>query len=614
MRCVFRSPCQRLIAVGIGLFVMPLGLAQQKTPDLKTSVIERLQSGPSKWTLRAAESYWRVNRRRLEITADVDLSLLDRELKGLERLPHSARIMQLVEAHPETANLCTLAGKPAALAAALMDLNVADRAALITTFTVLTNGSDIDNWTQALARHGRIIAHLIRKCPALPVYGLFTYEEALKLPEAQKIYARWLDEVLTPRLLDSDDELASRLDFVGCVGPGLRDRLVGSNGAAFRAQFENFLWPRCRDTLRDYTQQTNHGSPWYVIGRWEFLWDFFQRDDAHELLLRGGSDAFLLLSGPDAIHPDLQPLTASLLKKGCVDLPNRMLRFSSNAGFVVLASNLSGDLALLNGLVNYLENSPNWAGEISDLRGLSRDGAIKRGITPVEPSIIPGVSLFRLVEKGLDGRKIHGGDWVSAGFDIVDLATLGASIEITAVGKASRLAGASRTIIKQTLRTGTRESLEKLAQRGIKELAKGETTEGSQYLVKQSLQLLPAEIREKLIKAALVDISGPVKQGFKLAKSLGFGNESYKRLTGLEARLFARKDGRVFVSLPGAVTSKNPALRFLWITADNGTLNSDLLQNGMQSGAAAVTQEYLALQTNLAAWWAATATGQLTTP
>ena len=608
----FRWP--QLTAVGIGLLIIPLSLAQQETPDLKTSVIEKLRLGSAKWTLRAAEAYWRVNRRRLEMTADVDRSLLDRELKGFARLPPSARVMQLVEAHPETANLCALAGEPAALAAALMDANAGDRAALITSFTVLTNGSDIDTWTQAIARHGRVIAHLIRHCPALPVYSLFTYQDNLKLPEAQKIYARWLDEVLAPRLLDSDDEIASRLDFVGCVGPGLRDRLVGSNGTAFRAQFEKTLWPRCRDTLRDYSRQTKHGSPWYVIGRWGSLWDFFQRDDARELLLRGGSDALVLLSGPDAIHPDLQDLTASLLKKGCVDLPNRMHRFSANAGFVVLASSLSGDLALLNGLVNYLENSPNWAGEISDLRGLTREGAIKRGITPVEPSIIPVVSLFRLVEKGLDGRKINGGDWLAAGFDLVDLATLGASIEITAVGKASRLAGASRTVIKQTLRTGTQESLEKLAQRGMKELAKSETTESSQYLVKQSLQLLPAEIREKLIKATLVDISGPIKEGFKLAKNLGFGNESFKRLTSLDARLFARRDGRVFVSLPGAVTSKNPALRFLWITADNGTLNSDLVQNGMQSGTAAVTQEYQALQTNLAAWWAAHATGQLTTP
>lgn len=559
------------------------------------------------WSAEACRAWWRVNERRLKATDEVASDLMEKELRLLCQMQPKQRVLRLIEKHPEAAGILLLAHRTDALAAAILGAPEPDQDMLVASYLFCITGTDVEDWTRSVARHPGPIALFQRRCAALPYQGLFSYlgTTSTMQPEAREIYGKWLDEVLAlPVLAQSDERMHSRLSFAATCGSEVRKRL--QNDAAFRQSFLKDIWPRFRDSMIHLTQAQGEDSQdvFVFCGGESLVWDFFKRQDSELLFRQVGMDAVLLLEGTNALHPDVQKIAIAMWAKGILDLPQRMQQYQSNAHFLALVRLLQEetDWPLLNAVCLRLEErGPQWPAEAAYLEGLSKS-ALKKDIHPTEPSIIPGAALVSLGARFLDGRRAGAADWLGAGFDAADIVfacvTLGGSKALTTAAKGA---------IQQTLRTTARGSIEKITGSTVKALSKKQSTEWTQDLVQEALKMLPDKVRKTIIKTGCVEITAPVKTGFQLSRNLGLGRNPFKKLTGMEPRVFMRQDGRVFINFTSVITKPSPAASFLTRTLENGVLQTPPVEEGADKAAAL----FLQWKEDVSAWWSGHATGQL---
>lgn len=547
-----------------------------------------------------------VNEHRLKATAEVAPELVEREVRLLCQMKPEGKVLRLIEKHPEATGILLLAHKKEPLAAAILGAPEPDQDMLVASYLFSTTGTEVEQWTQAVARHPGPIALFQRRCAALPYQGLFSYLGATPSlqPEARHIYGQWLDEVLAlPVISQSDERMQSRLNFAATCGPEVRRRLASD--PAFRENFLEAIWPRFRESMIDLTQSQGKDSQdvFAYCGGEPLVWDFFKREDSATLFKQVGMEAVLLLEGRDALRPDIQKVVVPMWSKGILELPQRLQRFQDNRDFLTLVRLLQdeADWPLLNGACIQLEQKQEqWPAEAAYFAGLSKS-ALNKEIHPEAPSMIPGAALFSLGARFLDGRRVGAGDWLGAGLDVVDFAVV-----IASVGTSEVLTTAAKAGIKQTLRTAAEESAEKIAGRTLKDLSERKSTEWTQGLVNEALTRLPGQVREAVVRAGVVDITEPVKAGFQLSRNLGMGREPFKSLSGMEARLFMRQDGRVFINFTNVITNPSPAASFLTRTIENGVLQSSPVEDSATEAAALLHQ----WKEDVSAWWTGHATGQ----
>ena len=582
----------------------------ENSPSLQSRVTRSLTSD-GQWTQKAADAYWGVNERRLKATESVASDFLEKETKSLREVRPEGKVLSLLENHPETSGLVLLAGDRKALAAAIMDASEADQGMLVASYVFCTGTSEVDDWTAAVKRHPAIISLLQRKCAALPFQGLFSYLTTMKLPDARRIYGEWLDEVMAPAVIGmSDETLSSRLNFAGSSSMVLRGLLDGNPD--FRKVFLTEIWPRFRDCIVHMSQTQGKGADvFYLCGSEPLIWDFFRREDSKVLFENAGMDAVTMLTGDKAITLEVKEVAAALLAAGVLDLPRSIQHYEDDANFRVLVKALGdkNNWGLLNAVVLRLaKNGTEWPQEAKVLAALPV-ATLRKELNPKEPSMIPGASLVNLVSKALDGRPIRGQDWLGAGFDVVDLVMI--SVVVLSDGTATPLLTAERKILQQTLKTGAKEGAERLAGRTLEQLVVNNTkVEWTQMLGKKAMESLPSTIREIIAKGGVVDITRPVKAGFELSRRLGMGREPFKKITGMEARVFMRQDGRVFINftnvLINPLVKPNPAVSFLTRTLENSAAQSEPAGHAVRGA----TNAFRQWQEDVSAWWSGHATGQ----
>ena len=550
--------------------------------------------------------------------------LVEKELRLLCQMQPKEKVLRLIEKHPETAGVLLLAHKKDALAAAILNAPESDQDMLVASYVFSTTGTEVEEWTRAVDRHPGPIALFQRRCAGLPYHGLFSYLGAASTmqPKAREIYGKWLDEVLAlPVIGQSDERMHSRFSFAATCGSEVRRRL--QSDPAFRQSFLKDIWPRFRDSMIYLTQAQGKESQDVFIfcGGEPLVWDFFKRQDSELLFRQVGMEAVLLLEGPDALHPDIQKAAIAMWAKGILDLPQRMQQYQTNAHFLALVRLLQeeADWPLLNAVCLRLEEkSPQWPAEAAYLEGLCKSGKseLRKDIHPTEPSIIPGAALVSLGARFLDGRRAGLNEWLGAGLDTVDaVITVGAVVAAVPTGgvsigglaaKEAAKRGVKQTI-QQTLRATAKESVEKLTGRALKDLAKKQSTEWTQDLAQEALKRLPDKVRKSMIEIGCVEITEPVKTGFQLSRNLGLGRNPFKKLTGLEPRVFMRQDGRVFINFTNVITKPSPAASFLTRTLENGVLHTPPVEEGAGKAAA----HFLQWKEDVSAWWSGHATGQL---
>ena len=147
----------------------------------------------------------------------------------------------------------------------------------------------------------------------------------------------------------------------------------------------------------------------------------------------------------------------------------------------------------------------------------------------------------------------------------------------------------------------------KLTGRTLKEMARGGTeAEWTQSLAKKAMEQLPNNIREVIHRSGMVDITSPVKAGLEMSRRLGLGREPFKRLIGMEARVFMREDGRVFINFTNMLAHPNPAASFLTRTLENKAALSKPAEDGVREASRTLQQ----WKEDVSAWWSGQATGQ----
>lgn len=589
---------------------LPMPSSEQSHISVEPDHAFNLLLNKGGWSMDACRAWWLVNERRLKATAEVAPDLVEKELRLFYQMQPKGRELRLIEKHPEAAGILLLAHKRDALASAILAAPESDQDMLVASYLFCTTGTEVDEWTEAVARHPGPIALFQRRCAVLPYHGLFAYlaKSPPMSPDTREIYGKWLDEVLAlPVMTQSDERMLSRLNFAATCGPEVRTRLKGD--PTFRQNFLKVIWPRFRDSMIYLTQTQGEDSQDVFIycGGEPLVWDFFKRENSEILFRQVGMDAVLLLEGPDALHPDVQGAAMAMWAKGILDLPQMLQEYQSNTHFLSLLRRFQEEAkwSMLNAVCFRLEEKgPQWPSDVAYLDGLS-ESAMKKELNPTEPSIIPGAALFSLASKFVDGRRVGISDFLVAGIDAADIAlaiaTLGSSKGLTTAAKAG-----AQKMIQQSLRTTAIESAEKLAGRTLKTVAETGTIEWTQDIVQEGMKRLPDAFRTKMKIIGIVDISEPVKAGFKLSRKLGVGRNPFKKLTGLEARVFMRQDGRVFINFANVITKPNPAMSFLTRTFENGILQSPPVEDGVESSAAVVHQ----WKEDVSAWWIGNATGQ----
>ncbi len=578
--------------------------AVEGNPGLENTVTNKLKEAPG-WTQEAANAYWKVNMRRLTVTNPLAPDLVEKETKLLWEIHPAPKVVSLLENHPEASGLLLLAFKKEPLAEAIMDAPVGDQTMLVASYLFCTTHTEVDEWTAAVKRHPKIISLLQKKCAALPYQGIFAYLDTMKSPEARDIYGKWLDEVMAPDVISASDEtLSSRLNFVGYSGMDLRKKL---DDPGFRPNFLGKIWPRFRDSMVQLSQMNAEKSDvYYLCGSEPQIWEFFKREDSQKLFVNAGMDAVTMLMGNDALHLDVQAVVAALWAGGVLDLPRLIHHYDGDESFRKLVK-LLGDKVnwgLLNAVILRLEEKGNqWPQEAKYLSGLALP-ALNAELHPQEPGVIPGAGFVNLVRKALDGRRIDGGDWIAAGFDAMDIVTIG--VILVTDGAAAPLL-AEEKALQQTLKTTVEVSVQKLAKGAGRKAPKAEWP---QVLAKKAMEQLPKACTDTIERFGMVDITKPVMAGFNISKRLGFDRESFKKLTGLEARVFMRKDGLVFINFTNGLETSRPAAYFLTRTLENKAVQAVPVKKVIK-GAKEVLPQW---KEDVSAWWSGHATGQFNEP
>ena len=577
--------------------------AVEGNPGLESTVTNKLKEAPG-WTQEAANAYWEVNKHRLTVTNPLAPDLVEKETKLLWEIHPAPKVVSLLENHPEASGLLLLAFKKEPLAEAIMDAPVGDQTMLVASYLFCTTPTEVDKWTDAVKRHSKIVSLLQKKCAALPYQGILAYLDTIKLPEAREIYGKWLDEVMAPDVISASDEtLSSRLNFVENSGMDLRKKL---DDPGFRQNFLEKIWPRFRESMVQLSQMNAEKSDvYYLCGSEPQIWEFFKREDSQKLFVNAGMDAVTMLMGVGALHPDVQAVVAALWAGGVLELPHWIHHYDDDKNFRKLVNALGDKVnwGLLNAVILRLgQKGDQWPQDAKYLSGLELP-ALKVELHPQEPGVIPGAVLVNLVRKALDGRRIDGGDWIAVGFDAMDIVTIG--VILMSDGAAAPLL-AQEKALQQTLKTTVTKSVKKLA----KNAGRAPKPEWPQVLEKKAMEQLPKACTSAIKRFGIVDITKPVMAGFNISKRLGFDRESFKKLTGLEARVFMRKDGLVFINFTNVLKGSRPAAYFLTRTLENKAVQAVPVEKVIQ-GAKEVLPQW---KEDVSAWWSGHATGQFNKP
>jgi hypothetical protein len=146
-----------------------------------------------------------------------------------------------------------------------------------------------------------------------------------------------------------------------------------------------------------------------------------------------------------------------------------------------------------------------------------------------------------------------------------------------------------------------------LGKRGMKEIE--EAAKDEQVLSKLgnwAIGKLPKEVSEKLLGHLAIDITPLAQSGFRAAERLGMGRQSFKKITGLEPRLFMRADGKVFLSLPEGTLGRTSSAIFINRLVHEGInqVKEEVIEARIVES---IDEKYQS------AWWAAVAAGNLIT-
>ena len=469
------------------------------------------------WTRDAAGSVARLNAdwfRELDREAPAEA---EHQRDLLRRLGRTPRILDVVARHPEVAGLLVAAVDPDALAESLRDER--HYPAVASLYVRHVDPEDATALAAALRRHGELILRLVdRRLEGAEVLFLAPEEE----PGARE-YGRWLEDYSRAALEGDEEQLEAAVALVLEHGPTLRLRLIEED--AFRRRFREELWPR-------YARVAPAAGLGPEAFAWEpRVWDLVGIPEGEALLRRWGLLAVDLLFGARGAYPaDLHPgLTRTLLEADNAEV-GALVRFRDEPLLhrILRRPGLTEAtrMALLDRLA--VEGSAS----LPRFDGYS-DRILAEELGPPASGPVTWIPLYYTVyevpRKILDGRPVPLDEVIQALADPILLGLPGGGKVGEEFFRTTLKARARQFAARQI---GV-QAAEKLPERALAPWIRATVLSRARQLAARGVE---------------VEVTGPVRTLFKAS---GLGRASFRRLTDLEARLFMRRDARVFVRLDG---------------------------------------------------------------
>lgn len=515
------------------------------------------------WPSEAAERVLEFHAGWLEALRRHDPAGYDRTLTDLGQFPSAAAVGRTLTRRPELAGLLVMAGDHATDLADALDRGDAEDDLLAGLFLAHLTPDDVKALAAALPGNRNQIAALTRR-GLVGAEVLYLFDRS---GPAGREYAAWLWDEVRRALGGPDDELADVFVFLLAEGPEIRRRLADDG---FRQDFRR-RW----DALRGGAARI--GSPLPELAGLPGVWDFLARGDARELLERRGVLAVDLLAGDRAYPPEVRDRVAALLRAEGETIARLLDECRGEAAFREL---LRGDrpvpAPLLLRVAADLPAHPDRAARLrtlADRWARDRTGeALRRALAgPADPGAagyLPGYSLYRLVRT--DPDDIGGLDVLFAAADVASVVMPAAKVG-TELGKAGAKKAANevaKKAIREAAERAAKEAVEVQLRRRAAALAgRVVVNRASAWAAAgQRCREAAAFVRDVLagktrsLFPVAVDVTGAVRFAFRLGRTGGLGRHTFRRLAGLEARLFMRGDARLTLKLGVTFNPKGGSL------------------------------------------------------
>jgi len=449
-----------------------------------------------------------------------DMSRLMRD--AVIRLGRMPAIHAFVAEHPELLGLLAMGNESEAIVQ-LFRADPTDFAVLLSVFMLNSLVDDHAPLVRVLQGQRELIVRLYRR-GIVGVERLFTGGET----QAERVFDRWLADELRNLITGADDDLAAFLMLVHEHRSKILKLL--ESDTKFRDLFASELWPRlCRATSHgDNLIEAYLDSP--------HIWDVLSRSDGERLLRERGLLAVPLFFGPDAYPQRLHDRVSRIMLDGdettCYGLILSPFRREERFHRLLESKLTDRQVAgVINDLVGKEADYPERLHQLFEAR--NQPEKIDQLVSPPEPSEYEWLPLyyhFRIVRKVWSGEEITNAEWQNAGVDTV--------LTFYPPARAAKL-------LKQSLRAGKSTALLRNLKAPVVALAPGKLVAPAKQLDRwefpkllKSARQIPGAVSDRIG----VDITKLVQASFRHS---GIGRGTWKWVTGLEARVFMRRDGVV---------------------------------------------------------------------
>jgi len=587
---------------------------ENRGADLTITLVRDLVD--SGWDAEAAKAVAELNDEFFRIQREENPGGFSRQMILLRGLGKHARLTKFLIEHPETAGLLASVDDPLPIAES-MEESAEDYDLVSSCYVQHVAPDDAQALALALKSNHELICRLKgRGLIGAEVLFIFDRED-----ESAIAYESWLREVLQARLQASEEELSSLVNFVMKNGPAIRQRL--RSDPEFRMRFPSALWPKLFRAVPSPGMFEHFADEPRV-------WDLLMLPEGEILTRRCGLLAIDLLYGypdvpgyPNSYAKELRPQVIQLLLQGDEMTIDGLYRYRNEPLFAKLLSRSLSSDTLRAAISKLRQAGPAYPDKlIKYARIKSNQGLAEEVGPPSHDGLIKWVPLYYTVydvpRKIMQGRDPSAMDWFQA---IVDPAFLVVDIVSAGGGRVVRetVTEGGRTVAEAALKKGAGEAwVTTLRHTGLELPARqlGEEAAaklGEKALAKWTVTSTLTEIRNAIVstvgKATTFDVTRPVQFMFTYS---GIGRNSWKQITGMEARLFMRGDAKVFVrftKLAGAVVGSRTAA-FLERTAKDLTIGAIAeSEPGQRTTVGAVglaisaKDQLLAWRKQVSAWW-----------
>lgn len=518
------------------------------------------------WTRQALDRVSGLNAEWFETLAKDDHDAFEEQIRCLKRLGCRPRVMDFLRIFPETAGLLAAADQPEKIIEVL-DTDDSKRVLLMGLFVRNVGRRDIAALAAALEANRDLICQLLQR-------GLIGAEVLFMFPRTgpgSVEYERWLQDNLTIRLAGSDDDMASFVQFVLLQGRDLLERL--DKEKEFRERFRVELWPK----LMRVVSRKDEALEFYMDE--PELWSLLALERGEELLERRGLLAVTLLFGQDAFAKEFEDRIVTVLLSGDGVTFQALTegRFRKEALFFKLLNRPLTGPVLAAALNRLFEEGAGYRPLLEKFNRLN-DEILTEEVGPPPEGMqtwLPLYSQYMIGRKLIQGRKPSTEDLLEAGVDTaIDLAALlfppakGGKLMTQTVknvgGKAVK-----KELGKEVVEMGLKAARKRLTQEATKELAKpAMERQARKWVATRFLTEMQGTYRRVIMKVEKItsfEITSPVRFFYETSN---LGRGSYKTLTQLEARIFMRGDGMVFVHIDRLASEKAKDYLNEWLKSE----------------------------------------------